>query len=175
RKEATDLWNAAAAQAAEAERDLADSISKFSVYGSEDALADAEARAAAVAKRFPAASGGTGPLEQQARQLVGDVKAARSKFDLERAAPEVRRLSRLAALLEQEQGFEPIAATYYLDILRRFQDLAAAGPAEGDVAKQVEEVRQHYDALKQKGFEGVTPVAINEPPPAPPTASSSSQ
>src|SRR5262249_47184065 len=84
-------------------RGLSEAIERFRVYGDETSLRDAEDRASRLAREFPApGAGDISQLEQNVRGLRGDVVAARTKFDLQRAAPEVRRLARVAELLDVE-------------------------------------------------------------------------
>ena len=89
-------------------------------------------------------------LELQVADLATRVKAARLGFDLTQAAPDVRRLSRLAQLLEREDGFEAVAAIYYDAIVSRFGALEAApteGSAQADVVRRIQEAHERRDAL----------------------------
>src|SRR5262245_26980078 len=128
---------------------LDDVAVRFSVLGSEDALVELEKRAADLAKQFPADRASAGTLEQTVAAQIAAARAARWKFDADRAGPEIRRLQKLAALLEQERGFEVEAAAYYDSIVRRFERLASEQP-DSDVGRQVDDARKKRDELLAK-------------------------
>jgi pSer/pThr/pTyr-binding forkhead associated (FHA) protein len=132
----------------DAQKSLQKALDRFDVLVSEDALAPAEAQAAAVDKQFPEGKAGDDQLGQNARFLVKRAREARWKLDAARAEPELARLAKLAGLLEQESGYAVEAVAYWDAIVRRFGDLAAAPGAEGSaLAARVDDARKHRDAL----------------------------
>jgi hypothetical protein len=134
-------------------RALAEAVSRFSVYGDDASLRDAESRAADLERQFPSGGQAAGALELSVRDLAAQVRAARAGFEVRRAGAEVRRLSRLAQLLEQEEGYKAVAAMYYDTLVRRYGTLAqaAAGAAlaapETETLQKVEEARVRRDEL----------------------------
>ena len=126
---------------------LTEAVERFGVYQSEESLVEAEKQATALSKQFPSAAG---PLGNSVQAFATQMRAARWKFEAERAEPEVKRLVRLAQTLEQEQGYQSVAAVYYDEIVRRFADVApegATGPEVEELARQVEDARKHRDEL----------------------------
>jgi hypothetical protein len=77
-------------------------------------------------------------------------------FEVRRAGPEVRRLSRLAGLLEQEPGYEAVAAVYYDTLVHRYGDVVASATGatleapEKETLQKIEEARARRDALLEK-------------------------
>src|SRR5690606_17015466 len=124
RQPALDKAAAREAQAREDLKALGDAVARHEIFRDAATLADAEARASALEAQFPD-GGATSQIAQSVKDNATRVRAARVRLDLERAGPEVRRLTRLAALLEQEAGFEPVAAIYYDAVVRRFARLSA--------------------------------------------------
>lgn len=130
-------------------------VERFTVFGDEPALKDAERRAAALALQFPRSSTGS-PRELYVETKAAELRALRTKFDLGRAAPEVNRLVRLAELLEQEApavegdpDLKVIALAYYDTVVARYGDLEAAA-AQGDdqaVVDKIKQARARRDAL----------------------------
>jgi hypothetical protein len=126
---------------------LTEAVERFGVYQSEESLAEAERQSASLSKQFPKAGGTLGDSVQA---FAAQVRAARWKFEAERAEPEVKRLVRLAQTLEQEQGYQSVAAVYYDEVVRRFSRVApegATGPEIEELARQVEDARKHFDEL----------------------------
>jgi hypothetical protein len=106
-----------------------------------------------MSRQFPPSAAAGGTLGNSVQSYVAQVQAARWKFDAERAAPELKRLLRLAQTLEQEQGYQPVAAVYYDQILRRFGRLAPEGATGAEVeaiARQVKDARKHLDDLLKR-------------------------
>jgi pSer/pThr/pTyr-binding forkhead associated (FHA) protein len=135
---------------------LADALKRHRIYGSKESLEEAERQAEALLRQFPPSDGGGGrepsTLEAGIHDSAKSVAAARRTYEVRRAAPEVRRLSRLAEMLEAEEGFEAVAAAYWDAVARRFGDLegAADGPEAEEVAKRVKEARERLKALLAK-------------------------
>jgi len=152
RQPALDKAAARETQAREDQKALAEAVARHEIFRDAPSLAAAEARALALSTQFPE-SGAPSLITQNVKDLRARVNAARLRLDLERAGPEVRRLTRLAALLEQEKGFEPVAAIYYDAVVRRFEKLgaAASGPGgDAEIGKLIEDSRERRDALLAK-------------------------
>ena len=143
-------------------RGLQEARDRFLVYGDEPSLRDVESRMAALAADFPPPAAATAPvpmspLESSVRDLKVGVEAERARFELARAGPEVRRLVRLAELLEDERPTkvgEPdskaIALAYYDAIVTRYGDLEHAAGVQGADAETVDKIkkaRERRDAL----------------------------
>lgn len=148
----------AQARRAEASKDveaLSEAITRFRVFGDEGSLLDAERRAEALAAQFPAEGSSSGTLELTIRDRLAEVKADRVRFELVRAAPEVRRLSRLAELLEQqapregEPDLKVLALAYFDAIVRRYGalDQAVVEGADAEVVGKIRDARAKRDAL----------------------------
>jgi pSer/pThr/pTyr-binding forkhead associated (FHA) protein len=145
RQEALDAANQREERARKDVEALGEALEAFAVYGSREAIADAKAKATRLAEQFPAGAASSGALEASVRDLVARVEEARARFDAETATPEVRRLARLAQMLEAEPGYEAVAAIYYREIVRRFGSVS-----EGEVGKRVGEARERLEALLAK-------------------------
>ncbi len=132
-------------------QDLQQALDLFAVYRDGSSLGDVVRKAEALDVQFPAAEGAVG-LEATIRSLVAQAADARIRHDVESAGPEVKRLSRLARLLEQEKGFEVVAAVYFDTVVRRFGDLevAAATVGAAELGKEIKDCREHRDALLSK-------------------------
>ena len=148
-------------------KSVGEAIERFAVYQSEESLAEAEKQARSLAKQFPPTSKAGGTLGNSVQSYAAQVQAGRWKFDAERAAPELKRLARLAQTLEQETGYQSVAAVYYDQIVRRFERVApkgATGPEVEEVARQVEDARKHRDELlKHPEVSSAFPVSPAEP------------
>lgn len=131
---------------------LAQALSLFAVYRDGSSLDDVLRKSEALDAQFPEVAG-TSPvgLEATIRSHVAQAREARLRHEVEVATPEVKRLSRLAKLLEQEQGFEAVAYLYYASVVRRFGDLElVGGAATSELGKQIHECRERADALYAK-------------------------
>jgi pSer/pThr/pTyr-binding forkhead associated (FHA) protein len=161
----TALAEAAKAEdaASKAIRALAAAVTDAEVYGSDDAIAAAEKRVGELSAQFEPTDRGFGaPVAENAQK----VRALRLKHDVAKAAPEAKRLVRLAEMLENEKGFQPLAAVYYDDVVTRFGSLEAAG---GDLAALVKQARERRDELlKNEEVRKAFPARPGLPPPAPP-------
>ena len=152
RKQALDRAAEREKQAGDELKGLSEAVLRFATYGDEPSLVDAEARAALLAKQFPDGGASNGHLAMDVKDLVGTVRTDRAKFDVARAAPEVRRLCRLGDLLESEPGRELVALAYYDAVVKRFGALVqtAAGVGGDDVLQLITRAREHRDALLAK-------------------------
>ncbi len=146
-----DVRGEALAKAAEAEEaarkaigELADALERADVFRSVDAIEEAEAKARALSAQFP---GTEGTFEPTVADLAGKARALRARYDLARATPEVKRLVRLAQLLEEEKGFASLAAVYYEDVATRYAGLEAAQGEGAEVAALVKQARERFQAL----------------------------
>jgi len=133
---------------------LQQALDLFAVYRDGPSLADVTSRADALAAEFPATGEASVGLPATIQDRVAKAREARLRHEVEVAVPEVKRLARIAKLLEQESGFEAVAYLYYAAILRRYGELesagAAAGPGAEDLGKQIHECRERADALIAK-------------------------
>jgi hypothetical protein len=133
---------------------LEEALGRHQVFGSRESLEEAERQARALAAQYPpAGAGGAGRLDDHVHDLARRVAQARRAYEVRRAAPEVRRLSRLAELLEAEEGYEAVAAAYWDAVARRFGGLSgegASGPEAEEVAKKVAEAKERLKALLAK-------------------------
>jgi pSer/pThr/pTyr-binding forkhead associated (FHA) protein len=147
----TALEQAAAreARAAKDVAELAKAVADFEVYRSDAALGAAVSRANRLAAQFPPKEGVPTSLETEVKALVDSLREKRALHEAETAAPEVRRLSRLAQMLESEEGYEAVAAVYYDEIVRRFGAIEARD-ADGETGRRVKEARERRDALLAK-------------------------
>jgi pSer/pThr/pTyr-binding forkhead associated (FHA) protein len=140
-------------KAAEDASALAEALKRHRIFGSKESLEEAERQAQALMGQFPAAAGVEKlQIEAGIHDSARLVAAARRAHQVKRAAPEVRRLARLAELLEAEAGFEAVAAAYWDAVARRYGDLAEAGdgPEAEEVSKRVKEARERLKALLAK-------------------------
>jgi hypothetical protein len=134
---------------------LAEALKKHGIYGSKESLEEAERQAEALTRQFPpSADPAKSQIESGIHESARLAAAARRGYEVRRAVPEVRRLVRLAELLETEPGFEAVAAAYWDAVARRFGaldgSLAGDGPEAEEVAKRVKEARERLKALLAK-------------------------
>jgi pSer/pThr/pTyr-binding forkhead associated (FHA) protein len=155
-----DVRKEALARAAEREeragvekRAADEAYGKYQVFRDDASLVDAETRVGALSRQFPADGKTAGQIEMGVRELAAQVAAARALHELRRAGTEVRRLSRLGQLLEEESGYKAVAAVYYDTLVRRYGALgqAATGApleaADTETLQKVEEARSRLEAL----------------------------
>jgi pSer/pThr/pTyr-binding forkhead associated (FHA) protein len=127
---------------------LEEALAEFDVYRSEEVLLRAVGLSDRLAAQFPASEHPVG-LESEVRALVEGVRERRARYEAETAAPEVRRLARLAQMLESEPGYEAVAAIYYDEIVRRFGAVEGRD-AESETGRRVREARERLEALLAK-------------------------
>jgi pSer/pThr/pTyr-binding forkhead associated (FHA) protein len=144
RREALDAIGRRTERADKDLKELKDLLDAFAVYGSGDVLREASTRAERLATQFPVQAGNS--LADRAADLVKQARVARVRHAEQAAEPEVRRLVRLAQMLEGEPGYEPVAAVYYDEIVRRFRDL----PPDSPSGKRVAEAEARLKALLEK-------------------------
>ncbi len=127
---------------------LQQALDLFAVYRDRPSLDDVMRRSDELDRQFPDSPN---PLGQEAtiRDTVAKAKDARLSYEIAAAGPEVKRLTRLAKLLEQEPGFEVMAALYYDAVVHRFGDLETMAPA-GPLPEQIADSRKSLAALLEK-------------------------
>lgn len=127
---------------------LQQGLDLFAVYRDQPSLADATRRADELDVQFPA-SGEASQQEASIREAISKARTARLAHEIATAGPEVKRLTRLAKLLEQEQGFEVMAALYYDAVVHRFGELESAAGAP-ELSSQIADCRKSLATLLEK-------------------------
>lgn len=128
---------------------LQQSLELFAVYRDLPSLGDVTRRADEMDAQFPAPSEPATGQVASIRDAISKAREVRMQHEIAAAGPEVKRLSRLAKLLEQEQGFEVMAALYYDAVIHRFGDLELASGAP-DLTTQIADCRKSLATLLEK-------------------------
>jgi hypothetical protein len=126
-------------------------LDEFRIFRSADTLAVLEEKGAAVAERFPSRGAGNGPLENSVAEIAAQAQEARTAYYTEHAGTVLSRLERLADLLANVTGYEPMAAIYYRTIVERY------GHLEGDdsFGRRVKRAREQYDMLRKENADAI--------------------
>ncbi len=125
---------------------LDSALADYRIYRSGEALAKMEGLTVELAERFLGAAGRGGRLEAEISELVAEAREARKEYDVEHALPGVDRLERIAVLLSDSKGYQPMAALYWRTLLRRYGDLGKDAP---DIARRLEAARQKLGDLEK--------------------------
>jgi pSer/pThr/pTyr-binding forkhead associated (FHA) protein len=135
--------------------EYAERLRDFQVFRSGDALERLDASAAKIRERYPDRGAANGPLEIRVAEIGAEAATARAEYYGEHAGAELARLERLAVLLSEVEGYEPMAAIFYRTIVDRF------GHLEGDdpLGRRVVQAREKFEALmKQADVSAAVPV-----------------
>ncbi len=126
-------------------------LDEFRIFRSRDTLRVLEEKGAAVGQRFPSRGAGNGPLENAVAETAAAAQEARTAYYTEHAGTVLSRLERLADLLANVEGYEPMAAIYYRTIVERF------GHLEGDdsFGRRVKRAAEQFDALRKDNAEAI--------------------
>ncbi|MDJ0520437.1 MAG: FHA domain-containing protein [Planctomycetota bacterium] len=126
-------------------------LDAFRIFRSADTLAVLEEKGQAMTERFPSRGAGNGPLENGVAEIAAAAKDARTAWYTERAGNVLSRLERIADMLANVAGYEPMAAIYYRTIVERF------GHLEGDdsFGRRVKRAREQYDVLRKDNAEAI--------------------
>ncbi|MDA1194616.1 MAG: FHA domain-containing protein [Planctomycetota bacterium] len=140
----------AAAERAEADaRKEIDAYSKalndFRIFGSRDTLVNLDAKIESMGQRYPARGATGGEYESSVAALTTEALDARAAWYSDNAGRELTRLERLADLLANVSGYEPMAAIFYRTIVERFGHLEEDDAFGGRVKRAKEE----YDRLSK--------------------------
>jgi pSer/pThr/pTyr-binding forkhead associated (FHA) protein len=122
-----------------------EALQAFRVFRSDETLERVDKLGEALATRYPAGEA-MGPLETRVAELQAEAEMARDAYHAEHAGAELSRLEKLADLLAEESGYQPMAAIFYRTIVDRF------GHLEGDDAfgRRVARARQRLEELMKK-------------------------
>ncbi|MDJ0974829.1 MAG: FHA domain-containing protein [Planctomycetota bacterium] len=153
----TEALNAASTREAKANKDittLGKALASFQIYRSDEALSEVEGLRKRLAAEFPPREGGV--LEDRVTALVTEVDRVREAYYQEVRGPELTRLENLAALLQNETGYEAMAVLYLRTIVEEFGSLDADTP----LGRRVQKARESLAALLEK-----TDLAETVPPP----------
>jgi len=125
---------------------LKTSLEDYRIYGSNDALEQMEKQATALAALFLGEPGRGGTFEPEIADLVQKVHVARVEHEIEQASPHVDRLERIAGLLDDSEGYKPMAALYLRALIHRYESLAT--DAE-DIARRLQAAKTKLEELEQ--------------------------
>ena len=132
----------------------AEALREFRIFRSKQALEQLEAKSAGMAERYPDRGAANGTLETRVTAINKDAAEARADYYGEHAGAEVARLERLAGLLREVEGYEPMAAIFYRTIVDRFGHLGG----DDSLGRRVEQARKNYEELlKEKSVSAAVP------------------
>lgn len=120
-----------------------DALEAFNIFRSVDTLARLDEVGARLGDRYASRGAADGPLESSVAEIRAQAAEARTAWYAEHAGAELTRLERLADLLADVEGYQPMAAIFYRTIVERFGDL------EGDdsFGRRVTRARAKYEQL----------------------------
>ena len=143
RDQATQGAQAAVVSATKEVDDYAEVVRDFQVFRSREALDRLDRMCARMRQRYPDRGASNGTLEARVAELNQAADDVRAEYYGEHAGAELARLERLAGLLREVEGYEPMAAIFYRTIMERY------GYLENDKALggRVKQAREQYKAL----------------------------
>jgi len=118
-------------------------LHEFKVFRSKGTLANLDKKTAAMGERYPDRGASNGTLETDVAAINVEGAEARSDYYGEHAGSELARLERLADLLAEVEGYEPMAAIFYRTIVDRFGHLGGAD----SFGRRVERAQKRYEEL----------------------------
>ena len=147
-RSAADKADAAARKEVEAYRKA---LADFRIFGSRGTLSLLDEASSRMAQRYPSRGDTNGEHENSVAEITAQAADARAAWYSENAGRELSRLERLAELLSNVQGYEPMAAIFYRTIIDRF------GHLETDDAfgRRVKRAKERFDALQKSHGESI--------------------
>lgn len=124
----------------------AQALADFKIFGSRDTLVALDALTAKMAERYPSRGATNGEHENRVAEITAQAADARAVWYTDNAGRELSRLERLAELLANVQGYEPMAAIFYRTIIDRFGHLEA----DDAFGRRVGRAKEQFDVLQKK-------------------------
>ena len=121
-------------------------LADFKIFGSRDTLVALDKRIASMAERYPSRGATNGEHENRVAEITAKAAEAQQAWYSDNAGRELTRLERLAELLANVQGFEPMAAIFYRAIVDRFGHLAS----DDSFGRRVQLAKERFEALAAK-------------------------
>lgn len=134
-------------------------LADFRIFGSRDTLVVLDERIARMAERYPSRGATNGEHENRVAEITAQAADARAAWYSENAGRELSRLERLAELLSNVQGYEPMAAIFYRTILDRFGHLEA----DDAFGRRVKRAKERFDALQKSHGDSIPALPAKQP------------
>ena len=125
---------------------FAKALADFKIFGSRDTLVQLDELTARMAQRYPSRGATNGEHENRVAEISAQAAEARAAWYSDNAGRELSRLERLAELLANVQGYEPMAAIFYRTIIDRFGHLEA----DDAFGRRVTRAKERFDVLHKK-------------------------
>jgi len=126
-------------------------LADFRIFGSRDTLVLLDEQTARMAERYPARGATSGEHENSVAEITAQASEARAAWYSDNAGRELTRLERLAELLVNVKGYEPMAAIFYRTIIDRFGHLES----DDSFGRRVLRAKEKYGDLQAKHGEAI--------------------